>query len=267
VTLEPGTVRLASALTLSYADQGDRAASTVVMLPGPLDSWRCYEPVLERLPPTLRAVAISQRGHGDSDKPDATYTVQAFADDLLAFLDALGLDRVVVAGHSGAGLFARRFALDHPERVAGLVLESTPLTLRGDERLESMVDSVLGELRDPVDIELARRVIADTTRALPAEFAEAMVHETLKVPAHVWRETFAGLLDYDDTAELERLTVPVRVIWGDADDVVTGDKLDALLDAIPHAELVTYAGIGHSPHWEDPSRFAADLARFLEHVN
>jgi pimeloyl-ACP methyl ester carboxylesterase len=126
------------------------------------------------------------------------------------------------------------------------------------------LDSVLNDLRDPVDIGLVRRVIEDTTgEALSATFAEAMVHETLKVPAHVWRETFAGLLDHDDTAELERLAVPVLLIWGDADDLVTRDKQDALINAIPGAQLVTYAGIGHSPHWQDPSRFAADLARFL----
>jgi pimeloyl-ACP methyl ester carboxylesterase len=182
-------------------------------------------------------------------------------------LDALGLDRPVVVGHSGAGLFARRFALDHPERTAGLVLEATPPTLRGDPHLESPLGSILSELRDPVDVELVRRVIGDTTGdALSASFAEAMVQETLKVPARVWRETFAGLLHYDDTSELEHLAVPVLLIWGDADDLVTRDKQDALVNAIPRAELVTYAGIGHSPHWEDPSRFAADLARFVERV-
>ena len=262
---KPETVTLASGLTLSYVDQGDRSASTVVLVPGPLDSWRCYEPVLDRLPPTVRGVAYSQRGHGDSDKPEAGYTVQQFADDLVAFLDALRLDRPVVSGHSGAGLFARRSALDHPDRIAGLVLEATPPTLRGDAGLESFLDSVLRVLRDPVDVELVRRVIGDTTgETLSATFAEEMVQETLKVPARVWRETFAGLLDYDDTTELECLTLPVLLIWGDADDLVTRDKQEALISAIPDAELVTYGGIGHSPHWEDPSRFAADLAAFLE---
>jgi pimeloyl-ACP methyl ester carboxylesterase len=263
---EPRTVRLASGLTLSYVDQGDRSASMVVLLPGPLDSWRCYEPVLDRLPATLRGVAYSQRGHGDSDKPDTGYTVQAFADDLADLLDALGVDRPVVAGHSGAGLFARRFALDHAERIAGLVLEATPPTLRGDAGLESFLHAVLADLDDPVDVGLVRRVIGDTTGALSLTFAEAMVQETLKVPAHVWRETFAGLLNYDDTAELPHLNVPVLLIWGQADDLVTRDKQDTLLRAIPRAELVTYAGIGHSPHWEDPSRFADDLAGFVKRV-
>lgn len=264
---KPKTVTLASGLTLSYVDQGDGSASTVVLVPGPLDSWRCYEPVLDRLPATVRGVAYSQRGHGDSDKPETGYTVQQFADDLIAFLDALGLERPVVSGHSGAGLFARRFALDHPDRIAGLVLEATPPTLRDDAGLESFLDSVLSDLRDPVDIELVRRVIGDTTGdTLSATFAEEMVNETLKVPARVWRETFAGLLDYDDTAELGYVAVPVLLVWGDADDLVTSDRQDALISAIPDAGLVTYRGIGHSPHWEDPSRFAADLVTFLERV-
>src|SRR5690606_31546537 len=53
-------------LTLSLVTQGDQSAPTVVFLPGPTDSWRSYERVLDALPPSIRAVAVSQRGHGDS---------------------------------------------------------------------------------------------------------------------------------------------------------------------------------------------------------
>ena len=61
-------VTLASGLTLSFADQGDPLGPTVLLLPGPTDSWRSYEPVLERLPRWLRAIAVSQRGHGESSE-------------------------------------------------------------------------------------------------------------------------------------------------------------------------------------------------------
>ena len=134
------TATLDGGLTLSYAEQGERSRQALVLLPGPTDSWRSYEPVLARLPSSVRAVAVSQRGHGDSDKPMTGYRVEDFAADVVPFLDVLGIDRAVLAGHSGSCPVVRRVAIDQPERVAGLVLEASPTTLHGDPRLEEFVD-------------------------------------------------------------------------------------------------------------------------------
>jgi pimeloyl-ACP methyl ester carboxylesterase len=193
--------------------------------------------------------------------------VEDFAGDVAPFLDALGISRAVVAGHSGAGVVARRFALRAPERVAGLVLFAAPTTLRSDPGLEAFVSSVIDGLVDPVDPELARSVVADTTGPqLPASFGDEMVEEILKVPARVWRETLGALLDHDDTETLHRIEAPTLLVWGEADDVVSREMQDALVAAMPSASLLAYAGIGHSPHWEDPARVAADVAAFVERV-
>src|SRR5262245_45198452 len=120
------TVQLAPQVHLSYVDVGDaRSTDVLVLLPGLSDSWRRWEPVFPHLPTSLRVIAVSQRGHGDSAKPDSGYSIRDYAADLDALLDALHLTRVVVSGHSSAALVARRFALDHRERVAGLVLEGS----------------------------------------------------------------------------------------------------------------------------------------------
>jgi pimeloyl-ACP methyl ester carboxylesterase len=258
--------RLAGGLTLSYFEQGEPAGLALVLLPGPTDSWRCYAPVLSHLSQSVRAIAVSQRGHGDSDKPASGFRVEDYAGDLARFLDALGIDRAVVAGHSGAGLVARRFALAHPDRTAALVLEAAPTTLRGNAALEGFVASLVADLTDPVDKAFVQAVIGDTTGDLPAGFAEDMVQESLKVPARVWQETFASLLEYDDTGELGRLAAPVLLVWGDADDLVDRGMQDVLRDTIPDAELSVYPGIGHSPHWENPSRFATDAGAFVQRV-
>ena len=134
-------------VSLSSAATGDPAGPALLLLPGPTDSWRSYEPVLEHLPASVRAIVVSQRGHGDSDKPPTGYRVQDFAVDVPMLLDALGIERAVLAGHSGSCLVARRVALDHPERVAGLVLEASPTTLRGHAGLTEFVESVVSILR------------------------------------------------------------------------------------------------------------------------
>ena len=144
MTPAPSKVVLTSGLALSVATRGgDGSGPVVVLLPGPTDSWRSYEAVLERLPTAIDAIAVSPRGHGDSDKPATGYRVEDLAGDVPLLLDALGLERAVLAGHSGSCLVARRVALDHPHRVAGLVLEASPTTLRGNVDLRAFVDGVV----------------------------------------------------------------------------------------------------------------------------
>ena len=257
-------VTIAGGVTLSYAALGERAGTALVLLPGPTDSWRSYVPVLDRLSSSMRVVAVSQRGHGESDKTQTGYRVDDFAGDVVPLLDGLGIERAVVAGHSGSCLVARRVALDYPERVAGLVLEASPTTLRSDPNLDSFIASVVSSLRDPIDPAFARAFVADTSsHDLPPALLDELAAELLKVPARVWKETFAGLQTYDDVAELEHIAVPTLLVWGDADRLVTRAMQDSLADRIRDAELRIYEGVGHTPRWEEPARFASDVAAFV----
>lgn len=262
------TVTFGNGLTLSYATQGDASGPVLVLLPGPTDSWRSYEPVLAQLPPSVRAIAVSQRGHGDSDKPGAGYRVEDLADDVVPFLDSLGVTRAVLIGHSGSCLVARRVAIDHPDRVAGLVLEASPTTLRGDAGLENFLDSIVSSLTDPIDPTFARSFVADTsTDELAPDTLDQLVGDLLKVPARVWKEMFTDLSTYDDVDQLDRITAPTLLIWGDADGLVGRDMQATLVARIRDAELLVYPGVGHTPRWENPSRFADDIAAFVERTS
>jgi pimeloyl-ACP methyl ester carboxylesterase len=257
------SLTLASGLRLSYAERGTDSGPAVLLHPGPTDSWRSYEPVLDRLPRGIRAIALSPRGHGDSDKPDGGYAVGDFARDVVEVLDALGIGRAVLVGHSGSCFVARRVALDHPERVAGLVLEASPTCLGTEAALHEFVGSVVMKLDDPIDPDFARSFVSDTSSEHVApETIDVLVADVVKVPARVWRETFSKLLEYDDRAELTGIAAPTLLTWGDRDALVTREMQEALVNRIPNAELVVYEGAGHTPRWEAPQRFADDVAAF-----
>jgi pimeloyl-ACP methyl ester carboxylesterase len=259
---------LASGITLSFAATGEPSDAVVLLLPGPTDSWRSYEPVLRHFPSYIRAIAVSQRGHGDSDKPATGYSVEDFAADVPPLLDALDVGRAVLAGHSGSCLVARRVAIDHPDRVAGLVLEASPTTLVADAALQAFTGSIVSTLEDPISPEFARALVVDTSSGdLPPAVLAELSAELLKVPARVWRETFSSLLSYDDLSELRRIAAPALLVWGDADRLVDRGMQDALRDRIPVTELVVYRGVGHTPRWEDPVRFAGDVAAFVERAS
>jgi pimeloyl-ACP methyl ester carboxylesterase len=216
--------------------------------------------VLDLLPDDVRAVAVSQRGHGESGKPETGYRVEDFAADVVPLLDALGIERAVLAGHSGSCLVARRVALDQPSRVAGLILEASPTTLRDDTRLARFVS----ELDDPISPDFARSFVVDTSsETLAPELVGLLVQDALAVPARVWKELFAGLLAYDDRAELPRIEAPTLLVWGDADPLVSREMQDELAGSLRAARLRVYSGIGHTPRWEDPARFSAELVAFV----
>jgi non-heme chloroperoxidase len=261
------SITLASGLTLAYARRGDAVDSVVLLLPGPTDSWLSYQLVLDHLPLETHAIAVSQRGHGESDKPDTGYGVEDFAADVVLLLDALGIARAVLVGHSGSCLVARRVALDRPDRVAGLFLEASPTTLRDDPKLVGSVESVMSRLENPITPDFARSFLAQTsTVAIPPDLIDLLVVELLKVPAHVWQETFSGLLEYDDLSELGRIEAPTLLVWGDEDAVVPREMQDHLARSIPGADLLVYHGVGHTPRWEDPMRFSSDLVTFTRQV-
>ena len=256
-------VDIGTGLTLSYAVQG-RGDPIVIFLPGLTDSWRSYEPVLDRLPVGITAYSVSARGHGDSSKPETGYGTEEFASDVVAFMDSLGIGRAFIVGHSSASLIARRVAIQEPDRAAGVVLIGSPTTLQGNAVAEAFLATALSDLDDPIDSEFAKDFAVGTfTKPLPAAFIETVVEEMMKVPARVWREAFARVFREDDTRELSRIGCPALLVWGDQDSLVGRDAQDFLLDAMAGARLSVFEGVGHSPHWEDPARFAAELTGFL----
>jgi non-heme chloroperoxidase len=93
-------------IVLSCRQRGDADDSAVVFVPGPTDAWRSYGPVLAAADTPLRLVAVSMRGHGESSKPATGYGIEDLASDVVPLLDALGIARAVLVGHSGS--WARR---------------------------------------------------------------------------------------------------------------------------------------------------------------
>ena len=257
-------VELRSGVALDYVDQGDRDGVPVVFLHGVTDSWRSFEPILPHLPAFLRAIAVSQRGHGGSDRPDDGYRPGVFAADVADLADALGLGPVVVVGHSMGSHNAQRFALDHPGRAAGLVLAGAFHRLAGNPAVEDFVATVVSTLTDPIPRSVAVEFQESTlARPVAAGFLDMVVSETLKVPARVWRDAFSGLLADDHSDRLASIGVPTLIVWGDQDPFCPRSDQAALLDAIGDSRLSVHGGGGHAVHWEDPVRFAAEVVDFV----
>ena len=119
-------------------------------------------------------------------------------------------------------------------------------------------------LSDPISTEFAREFQSSTLHLpLPESFFDRLISESLKLPAHLWRETFNGLLASDDEQRLGGVSAPTLLIWGEHDALFPRGDQDQVVRSIKGARLIVYTGTGHCPNWERPDRVAADLTAFL----
>jgi non-heme chloroperoxidase len=258
------SVELPNGVKLPYVEEGDPSGVPVLLLHGITDSWRSFEPVLPYLPDSIHTFALTQRGHGDADRPESGYRTRDFAVDVAGFVDALGLGPVVVAGHSMGSTNAKRFAIDYPERVLGLVLIGAFCTYRGNPPMVDLWQTDVSQLTDPIDPGFVREFQESTVaRPMSPAFLETVVQESLKAPARVWRAALEGLLEDDFADEVDQIKARTLLIWGGQDTLCSRRDQDVLLSAIAQAKLVVYEDAGHAAHWEEPERLAADLEAFV----
>lgn len=256
-------MRLETGVTLDVAQRGPADGYPVLFLHGTSDSWFSFTPMLDELPTQIRAIVPSQRGHGESDRPDCCYLIKDLAADAVALLDALGIARATIVGHSHGSFVAQRVAIEFPERVNRLVLVGSGATPRNPVMLG--LNEAVKDLHDPIPVSFVREFQESTLfKAVPPAYLDRVVTESYKLPARVWQDLVAGLVTDIHTSALQRIKAPTFVIWGERDAIFDRASQDALLARLEGARFRVYSDNGHAPHWEDPARFVADLVPFLE---
>lgn len=261
--IEERTAILDNGLALPFVETGPASDSIpVVLVHAYVESWRYFEPLLRSLAPAIHAFAPTQRGHRSVTGDVTTYRITDFASDVVAFMDAVGIARAVLVGASSGGLVSQVVALRHPQRVAGMVLISSPVTLADKPGVASMGEQIAA-LSDPVGRDFVEEFVRGTSPSeIPEGFVARLVAESLAIPAAVWKESFLGLLQAGGGEVLENIHVPTLLLTGSCDTLVRGDQ-QVLLDRIPDAQLIVYDDVGHGPHLAIPDRVARDLTAFM----
>ena len=169
------TPRLATGVRLHYAQRGDPTGEAIVFLHGYSDSWFSFSRVLPLLSPSYHAFALTQRGQGDSVKPECCYSPNDFAADADGFMDAVGIDEATLVGASTGALFAQRVALSYPRRVSRLILIAPQTPVHKNEALSGFREEVR-TLEDPVPPEFVREFQESTIyHPVPQEFLDTAV--------------------------------------------------------------------------------------------
>lgn len=260
-------IALNTGVALEYVEQGDEKGVPVILLHGITDSWHSYESTLPYLPSFLHAFALTQRGHGDSDKPQRGYSPRHFAHDVAAFIVQKKLGAAVVVGHSMGGVVAQQFAILYPQLVKALVIVDSDPVLRKNPGMPEFYEE-LQKMKGPQNRDyLEAFQKATLSEPIDSTYLQLLVDESMKVPHAVFVAALKGLLEVDLSSQLQQVQCPSMVFWGSNDAFCLKEGQDILRQSLPGAEWKVYEGTGHALHWEKPERFAADLAAFVRSIS
>lgn len=256
----PGRAPGGGTLTLQVAEAGSPASPALLCLHGYTDSWYSFSRVVPLLMDSWHLIIPSQRGHGDSDQPLSGYTPGEMALDVLAVMDAFGIPGATVVGHSMGSFVAQRLAAMHSTRVDSLILIGSAPRLRNavTEGLLREVD-MFGESVDPAFV----RAFQESTiaRSVPDEFLAAVIRESLKLPASLWKSVLREFIDADDKGTANTITCPTRIVGGTQDSVFPPEAQRELAKSIPNATIFLEERAGHALHWEAPEAFVNEAFR------
>jgi pimeloyl-ACP methyl ester carboxylesterase len=214
-----------------------------------------------------RVIVPDLRGYGETSVVPGKTTLDVFANDLVALLDTLGIDDVVVGGLSMGGQIAMEFGRLHRQRLRGLVLAATfprvdtdegrrhrlkMADLLEQEGMAAYADEVLPKMLAPATIttmpDVAARVLAMMRNAPPLGAAAALRGRAERPP-------------YEPV--LEGLNVPALIVVGDEDVFTTREDAERMSTLLGRSRLVWMPGAGHMPNLERTQEFNETLVSFL----
>jgi pimeloyl-ACP methyl ester carboxylesterase len=260
-------------LRLHALEAGRENPRTILFLHGGAAHAHWFDRVMPAFVPRYHAVALDQRGHGESEWPlPAAYGTGDFVSDLEGVLDALGWDRTVLVGHSMGGHNALGFATAHPDRLRALVVgDSRPAI--PPERLDHMRERGGRAPRRHATAEAAVaafRLIPRETVADPALLAHlARVGLVEREGAWVYRFDPAcngTRRPRDLWPLLGRVTTPTLLIRGAWSPIMPAETAERMRAAMPHASVVEIPEAHHHVTLDQPAAFVAAVTAFLDGI-
>lgn len=254
-------------ITISYHDEGEGVP--VVLIHGHPFDGTMWGPQMGILGQSgYRVVVPDLRGYGRTTVVPGATAIDVFAADIVALLDYLELDRVVLAGLSMGGQIVMEFARLFPRRTMGLVLADTTAKAETSgsrrDRYE-MADRLVAEGMGRYSVEVLPMMLSANTIASRPAIAEHVLSMMGGTPPDGAAAALRGRAERPDYTEtLSSLDVPVLILVGSEDEFTPIDDSQLMHELIEDSELVTIDGVAHLPNLEREDEFNRALVRFLD---
>jgi 2-hydroxy-6-oxonona-2,4-dienedioate hydrolase len=247
-----------------YLHAGDESQPTLLMLHGITGHAEAYVRNLRSHSEYFSCWAIDFIGHGYSSKPKHPLEIPHYIDQLLAFLDTIGVEKASFTGESVGGWVTARFAIDHPERVERIVLNTMGGTMANPQVMERLYTLSMEAARDPSWERVKARL--EWLMADPSMVTDDLIRTRQAIFEQPdWLEACEANMALQNLEirrrnmltdeDLARIQAPALVLWTTKDPSGPVDEAQRIASLIPNARLAVMDNCGHWPQYEDPETF------------
>lgn len=257
-------------LTVSYSDHGPDDAPVIIFIHGfPLNK-SMWDIQVEALKENYRVLAYDIRGHGNSDPGIDEFFIELFVNDLLRFMEKLGIEKSILCGLSLGGYIALNAVLKYPDRFDGLILNDTQCIADTSEIKENRCLAIISIMKNGVEQyadEIIENLFARESFAKNKNEIIAVKEMIISTPKQSLCNTLHALAERKETCDqLPEINIPVLIMVGKEDKITPIAAARQMHEKILNSKLQIIQHAGHLSNLENPTAFNTHLVTFLELV-
>jgi pimeloyl-ACP methyl ester carboxylesterase len=256
-------------IKIYYEIYGEGFPLVMIMGLGADLNWWTPE-IIEPFSQHFKVIIFDNRGAGRTDKPEMSYSIKQFADDTVGLMDALDIKKAHVSGVSMGGMIAQEIALNYPERVEKLILNSTHC---GGSKQKLPSDDVLEKMADPPEMtpeEFVNEIIPliyteDFIKKNP-QFIESYKKRLLNTPIPIdsYRRQIQAIASFNTGMRLKKINTPTLILQGKEDILVPPENANILAKRIANSRAVLFDNAAHALFQPDPERVIKETLNFIK---
>jgi pimeloyl-ACP methyl ester carboxylesterase len=256
-------------ITINYETQG--SGEPLILIPYLAADHACYAFQVPEYSKHFTCISLDPRGAGESDKPDGIYSTELFADDVAAFMAAIGVETAHVSGLSLGGAIGLWLASKHPERVKSLSLHSC--WPKSDPFLKAVVGNWqtiakgLGNIPETTIQGIFPFCFTPELYAAKPEYIEqiaAFVRSRPNQPVDAFLRQSDAFIAHDALGQLSKIKAPTQITFGRQDIVTSTRFVGPFRSGVKNSELVIFEMCAHAPICENVSEFNEKTLAFLK---
>ncbi len=261
----------ANGITLNYEQQG--SGEPLLLIPYLAADNACYAFQVADYAKHFTCISVDPRGAGESDKPTGAYSMELFADDLAAFMQAIGVERAHVSGLSLGAATGLWLAGKYPQQVKSLSLHSG--WTKSDPFLKTVVEGWrtiakgLNSVTEMIIQGIFPWCFTPELYAAKPDYIDqlaAFVRGRPKQPLEAFMSQSSAVIAHDALSQLGRIKAPTQITFGRHDLVCSTRFSDAMKNGIKGSELFVFEDCAHAPIYENVAGFNEKSLRFLKRL-
>jgi 3-oxoadipate enol-lactonase len=259
----------ANNITMNYDQHGD--GEPLLLIPYLAADHACYAFQVAEYAKHFACISLDLRGTGESDKPDGAYTTEDLADDVAAFMQALGIRKAHISGMSLGTAIGMWLAAKHPDKVQTLSLHSG--WPKSDFFLKTVVEGfqIMAKALNSVPEMIIQGIfpwcLTPELYAAKPDYIQALAGFVRSRPAQplaAFLQQSNAVIGHDALAQLGTITAPTQITFGATDQATSTRFADPLKANIRGSELLIFEGCSHAPIYEKVEEFNQKTLRFLQ---